>query len=195
MQMTAYEASKQKRLHLLSILLLCFMTLAVYSNSFSSGFVQDNQKMILLDGRITAVKRANLALIFTRGYWFPIETSGLYRPVTTLSYLLNYAVLGNGARPAGYHAVNLALQGLNAALVYLLAFKLFGSTGLAFATAAIWSSHPLLTESVTNIIGRSDLLAGAAILGALIIHIRAFDGRAAAVLAIISSIGILCKEN
>jgi hypothetical protein len=73
--------------------------------------------MILLDSRITAVSRGNIALIFTQGYWYPIQASSLYRPFTTLSYLFNFAVLGNVASPAGYHAVNLASHWLNAALV------------------------------------------------------------------------------
>ena len=49
---------------------------------------------------------------------YATTTAGLYRPFTTLSYLLNYAVLGNGPRPTGYHWVNLAIHEANVALVY-----------------------------------------------------------------------------
>src|SRR5438128_605850 len=122
----AYAAAGRRRLHQVLILALGLITLLAYSNSFRCGFTLDSQKMILLDPRITAVNRANLALMVNRGYWYPIEGSGLYRPLTTLSYAFNYALLGNAARPAGYHVVNVALHWLNAALMYLLACHLFG---------------------------------------------------------------------
>ena len=56
-------------------------------------------------------------------------TTGLYRPLSTFSYLLNYAIFGNGPLPAGYHWVNFALHAVNIALVYLLGLLLFQETG------------------------------------------------------------------
>ena len=52
-------------------------------------------------------------LIFTKEYWYPAHEFGLYRPLTTLSYLLNYSLLGDGPHPPGYHLINLALHDLN----------------------------------------------------------------------------------
>jgi hypothetical protein len=46
----------------------------------------------------------------------------LQRPLSVLSYMLNYAV--HGDRVAGYHVVNLAIHGVNALLVYRLAIVL-----------------------------------------------------------------------
>jgi hypothetical protein len=196
----AYAAARRRRLHQVLILALGVITLVVYSNSFPCGFTLDSSKMILADSRITALNRTNLALILGQGYWYPIETSGLYRPFTTLSYLLNYTVFGNSTHPAGYHVVNLVLHWLNAALVYLLTRQLLGEMGVAFATAALWAVHPLLTESVTNIVGRADLLAGGAILGALLCYIRAtaagpLKARSIGLLAGLTAIGILSKES
>jgi len=97
-------------------------------------------------------------------------------PLTTFSYLLNYTVFGNGPHPAGYHWVNFALHAVNIALVYLLGLLLFQESKLkervAFALAAVWSLHPVLTESVTNIVGRADLLAGFGVLAGLLCHIH-----------------------
>src|SRR5579883_1330416 len=86
-----------------------------YVNSFSSGLVLDNAVIIGTDPRIRAVTAENLHSIFAQGYWHTGE-SGLYRPFATLSYLANYAVLGNGTNPAGYHWVNLVLHGINVTL-------------------------------------------------------------------------------
>jgi hypothetical protein len=85
------------------MLALWALVLAAYSNSFQAGLVFDNAAVISQDSRIRAVTPQNLRLILTGQYWHDSTTSGLYRPLTTFSYLLNYAVFGNGTHPAGYH--------------------------------------------------------------------------------------------
>ena len=115
------------RRHAWRMLALWALVLAAYSNSFQSGLVFDNAMAITQDARIRAVTPQNLRLILTERYWHGNTTSGLYRPLTTSSYLLNYAVFGNGTHPAGYHWVNLALHGVNVSLVYLLGILVLGA--------------------------------------------------------------------
>src|SRR3954452_4636924 len=103
---------------------LCLLTLLAYSNSFGAGFALDNRGLILEDTRIREATPENLALIFQHTYWWPYGESGLYRPLTTLSYLFNYATLGGGTAPAGYHWVNFLLHTANALLVYTLGLRL-----------------------------------------------------------------------
>jgi len=145
---------------------------AAYSNSFDAGLVFDNQPIISEDPRIRQASLENVRSIVDGQYWYNSTTSGLYRPLTTLSYLANYAVAGNHARPAGYHAINLALHAINVALVYALGFSIFGDPVLAMCAAALWGLHPLATESVTNIVGRADLLAAFGVLAGLLCYIR-----------------------
>jgi len=71
------------------------LVLAAYSNSFHATLIFDNAAIIGQDTRIRAATLHNIALILKHEYWYPSATSGLYRPITTLSYLVNYAVLGN----------------------------------------------------------------------------------------------------
>ena len=71
-----------------------------------------------------------------------------------MSYLFNYAVLEDRADPAGYHWLNLLLHAVNIGLVYALGLILFEQVPAALLLSAIWALHPLLTESVTNIVGR-----------------------------------------
>src|ERR1700689_246384 len=87
------------RNHLLICVVLAVVTFLAYSNSFHGGFVIDNRYLILSDTRIQQVSSENIDLIFQRTYWWPTVESGLYRPATTLSYLFNYAVLGNADHP------------------------------------------------------------------------------------------------
>src|SRR5271157_751631 len=113
------------RRHAWRMLALWALVLAAYSNSFQAGLVFDSAGVISHDARIQAVTPQNLRLILTGQYWPSRTTSGLYRPLTTFSYLLNYAVLGNGTNPAGYHWVNLALHLANVSLVYMLGLLVF----------------------------------------------------------------------
>jgi tetratricopeptide (TPR) repeat protein len=173
-----------------------------YSNSFQSGLVFDNAGIIAHDPRIQTATFHNVGRIFTEGYWAPVQWSGLYRPFTTLSYLFNYAILGNGASPAGYHWVNLALHAANVSLVYALGMLVFEESTLAFSLAALWGLHPLLTESVTNIVGRADLLAAFGVMAGLLCHVRATRNTPAnrragwlAALAAAQAIGIFSKES
>jgi tetratricopeptide (TPR) repeat protein len=167
--------------------------------------VFDNKPAILLDSRVHAATSGNLHLILTEEYWYKTTTTLLYRPLTTLSYLLNYAIFGNGPHPAGYHWVNFALHAVNIALVYLLGLLLFQESSLkerlAFALAAVWALHPVLTESVTNIVGRADLLAGFGVLAGLLCHVH---GGAASGwrklawltgLALAAAVGLFSKES
>src|SRR5436305_6263489 len=130
-----------KTAHRVRIALLCAATLLAYANSFRCGFADDARSRVLEDPRIRELNGANVGLILTKNYWYPALTSGLYRPATTLSFLFNYAVAGNGSDPLGYHAVNLALQLLNAALAYVLVWRLFGSIDIALGAAALWTLH------------------------------------------------------
>src|SRR5208283_725355 len=129
------------------------------------------------------------------------SAASLYRPLTTFSYLFNYAILGNGVAPAGYHCVNFALHAVNIALVYLLGWLLLAEFWPAFALAAIWAVDPILTESVTNIVGRADLLAAFGVLAGLLCHVQ--GGAASgwrkfawlAGLALATTIGLFSKES
>ena len=193
------------RPHARSILLLWTFLLLAYSNSFRTGLIFDNRLAILQDTRVQAATAENVSAIIGGDYWHRTSSSGLYRPLTKLSYLVNYAVLGEGPNPAGYHWVNFALHAVNATLVYLLGLVLFRDRPkrmvMAIAFALVWSLHPVLTESVTNVIGRADLLAGLGILGGLLCHIqaKATSGWCKAAwlgsLALLAAIGSFSKES
>src|SRR5262249_10204542 len=133
--------------------------------------------------------------------------SGLYRPVTTLSYLFNYAILGNADRPLGYHVVNLALHIANVLLLFallrqfLISNSQFQIEWAAFFAAALWAVHPLSTEAVTNIVGRSDLFAACAVFAGLLSFVRSVNASGArrvawlAALSVSTFVGVFAKES
>ena len=177
------------------------MALLAYANSFRAGLIYDNHFIVTQDPRLRQVTAENVHLILTRDYWYKNSISSLYRPLTTLSYLFNYATLGSGDSPAGYHAINLALHAVNIALVYLLGWLLLAEFWPAFAMAALWAVNPVLTESVTNVVGRADLLAAFGVLAGLLCYARSVHaaGRRAALwqagLLAASTIAMFSKES
>jgi len=157
--------------------------------------------LLVSDPRIHIVNKDTIGLILGQQYWWPMPTGQVYRPVTTFSFLFNYAVLGNGKNPAGYHVLNFLLHTVNVWLVFLLAFGVFQRDGPAFSTAAIWAVHPIATESVTNVAGRADLLAAMSVLAGLVLYTRLLQasGRRLVFLGLalfaIATLGIFSKEN
>ncbi len=161
----------------------------------------DNRGLLLEDSRIHQATAENLSLILRHTYWWPHGESGLYRPAATLSYLFNYAVLGNGDSAAGYHWVNLTLHCGNVLLVYCLALRLMERVWPAALLAALWAVHPALTESVTNIVGRADLMAGMAVLSGLAMYLKSAEAAGARRIAwlgglmLATAAGVFSKEN
>jgi tetratricopeptide (TPR) repeat protein len=168
------------RRYWLACLALIVLTLLAFSNSFSVGLALDNQLLITGDPRIQEASGHNIAQIFQHTFWWPNGEAGIYRPLTTLSYLFNFAILGNGTAPAGYHGINFLLHAGNVLLVFGLSLRLFNrmpdrAFPLALSTAALWAVHPVLTESVTNIVGRADLLAGMAVLSGFWMYLQSTE--------------------
>src|ERR1035437_1384243 len=154
------------RSHVAVIFVLGLVVFLTFSNTLhNTGFALDNKFIIQEDPRLRVANPDNLRLIFHEDYWWPKAVSGLYRPLTTLSYMFNYAILGNASHAAGYHWVNFFLHWLNAILVYFMALVLFKAIWPALFTGALFATHPIVTESVTNMVGRADLFATAAIVG------------------------------
>jgi len=147
-------------------------TFFAYSNSFHALLLFDNDQVILRDTRVQAVTSDNIRRILTHSYW-EANPTGLYRPLTTLTYLFNFAILGNGPNPAGYHWFNFILHGVNIGLVYLLGLAIFEQAPAALLLSAIWGLHPVQTEAVTNIVGRADMLAAFGVLAALLCYRQA----------------------
>ena len=174
-RLNASREGANRRRRLLVAIGLCAAALLAYANSFGAGFALDNKALILEDPRVRQATPQNLDLILQHTYWWPHGEAGLYRPITTLSYLFNYAVLGNRDRPAGYHWLNFLLHAGNVLLVFFLVSRLIREFWPPVFAAALWAVHPVLTESVTNIAGRADLLAAAAVLGGFLLYLKSTE--------------------
>ncbi|MEQ1803659.1 MAG: hypothetical protein ABL989_17165, partial [Gammaproteobacteria bacterium] len=98
-----------------------------------------------------------------------------YRPVVVASYLLDAWLFGIGSA-IGPHTMNVLYHVLTTLFVGLLARRLLagvpqGALG-AIAAATLFAVHPIHTESVSWVTGRSDLLATLLLVPALHVTLR-----------------------
>jgi hypothetical protein len=102
------------------------------------------------------------------------KVSAVFRPVAFATLAVNYKL--NGDRPFGYHLLNLLLHAGVTVLLFLVLRKIPASEArgdiVAFVAALLFAVHPLHTEAVASIVGRSELLAAGFLLAAWLFHLR-----------------------
>ena len=160
----------------LPLLLFLSLALLLYGNTLRNGFVNDDKPLVANNALVNDASR--LGDIFTSGYWSTRQESvpELYRPFTVLSLALNRRL--TGAAPLGFHLVNLLLHGCVSTLVFHLALSIGSSRTAAWGAGLLFAVHPVHTEAVAPVVGRSELLAAAFFLGALWLHHRMMHGQA-----------------
>lgn len=102
---------------------------------------------------------------------------GLYRPITELSYRLDFRRSGLDART--FHRTNLLLHALVTGLVALLALRLLGNLRAAAIAGGVFAVHPVHVEAVAWVVGRAEILATLFAILAVLVHGRPAVRRAA----------------
>jgi tetratricopeptide (TPR) repeat protein len=144
------------------IALLILLTFIVYSNTFDNGFVWDDTKLIAENVKVHYLKY--IPQFFTRDYFDRASApshSGLaqqyWRPLVLLSFSVDYFFWGQN--PLGYHLTSVAFHTLNAILVLMVLGAIPKTRPVAWYASLIFALHPLDTNVVAFISGRTDLLA------------------------------------
>jgi protein O-mannosyl-transferase len=95
------------------------------------------------------------------------DTSIRFRPIAFITFAINW--YAGKDQPAGYHAANIFLHILNAAILFIFVQSLFHTPNLsgycegdvqniALLTTVLWAIHPIQTQAVTYIVQRMTLL-------------------------------------
>ena len=99
-----------------SIWVPALVAVALYVPTVRYAFVQDDRAIILSNPAAHNVGAAVRA--FDDPYWPAASGGGLYRPLTILSYAVDWTV--SAGRPAWFHVMNAVWHGLATLLVALL---------------------------------------------------------------------------
>ncbi len=148
----------------------------VYLTALHNPFVYDDYHTVVANPSIEHL--GNL-----RG----IVLHDVTRPLVNLSYAIDRRVWGPA--PFGFHLTNLLLHAVDVMLLFTLARRLCETKGdadpmapivMAFAAAILLAVHPMMTEAVGYVSGRSEVLCGAFFLLAMMAGLRWLrDGGAA----------------
>jgi hypothetical protein len=134
-------------------LVLAAVGLAVWGSTLGND--------LLWDDRLTAAVPVPLTA----------RTGTYYRPVVMLSFALDRLLWGTW--PAGFHLTNVVCHLTVAWLLGELAVRLGIGAGAALAGALVFLVHPVQTEAVTYVSGRTDVLCALFLLLALLAWRRA----------------------
>ena len=164
------------------------LTVVLFSPVYRAGFVYDDADYVGHNPLLTAPK-LNVAAVFTTAYPPQHPEQKLYRPLVTLSFVLDKAVWG---KPAGFHVTNVLWHLAVVAMVVLLLRQLGTPPTSTLLVAAAWLAwHPLTTEAVAWVAGRAELLAAFFGLASLVAFRR--DRPVLAGMAFAAA--LLCKES
>jgi protein O-mannosyl-transferase len=165
----------------LRLLLIPVLIAIAYAASICAPFVYDDEIHIVENRDVIAFQSVT-DLHAVRGLLeHPFGLAA--RPLLFLTYGLNYAAFG--LTPAAYRLTNYAIHLANSFLVYFIVFELARIVSwtedrcirAGLLAGSLFAVHPLLTESVTYIAGRSSSLCATFYFAGLFAVMRGANAR------------------
>jgi len=179
-------------------LLVAAAAFLVYVNTLGNGFVFDDIPIVVENPNIRGLSK--IPLIFTSGYGEGTQLgfTALYRPIVILSLAVNYQI--GGLAPWHYHLVNCLLHAANALLVVFLASRISRRLFIITAAGLLFALHPVNTEAVAPVVGRTDLLGTFFSLCSLLLYAKYISAQKRRIPLLAGSLaclaaGLLSKEH
>ena len=145
---------------------------AAYAATLGYDLVWDDTLLIQQSWRLHHWKE--LPSLLATHFWAEVgEASHYYRPLITLTFFLDMQVWG--LRPFGFHLTNVLAHVAVTLAVRAIARRTLGGELAAAICALVFTLHPLHTESVTFVSGRTDVIATLFFLLALLAYDRGRD--------------------
>jgi protein O-mannosyl-transferase len=200
--------------------LIFTLAFLLYANTLTHDYCQDDA-IVITDNMFTTDGINGISGILKYDTFFGffkesgkdnLVAGGRYRPFTLILFAIQYEMFGKSENAASYyHFFNILWFALTCVLLYFLLLKLLkyaqnskNTEGgyvpeiLAFATAILFTAHPIHTEVVANIKGLDEIMTLLGSLAAVWFSIKAFEkgGIFNQILAgILFFIALLSKEN
>lgn len=163
-----------RRASFLAAALAALLAAGVYLGSLDNPFVYDDLDTVVANPSLVDV--SNLRFVLTHSP---------FRPVVNASYAIDRAVWG--PEPFGFHLTSLLLHIAAVVLLYFVVLRALREARVpaaqpnhrvlaAFAAASLFAVHPMMTEAVGYVSGRSEVLSAAWFLAALLLAMRTLSG-------------------
>ena len=147
---------KNKKDTILSIIIVFTIPVLLYLQTLSFGFTYFDDNDIIVNNIPFLSNFSNVHQAFLKNAIMK-EGDHLYRPLQTLSYMLDIYLSG-GNNTWMYHLTNILLLGLIACMLFLLLRRFLIPLKLAILGTLVYFSHPLFISSIAWIPARGDLL-------------------------------------
>lgn len=157
-----------------------------YLNALPNDLIFDDTPLVASNPAIRSITPIKF---LKSPYWAQQQYEGIYRPLTVFSMSVDYAIWHVWA--PGFRLTNLVLHAVNGFLVFLLCASLVGNGIIPVAAMLIYIVHPVHTEAVTSIVGRSELFSACFLLAAWLLFRKGRPVWSAALFAL----ALLSKEN
>jgi protein O-mannosyl-transferase len=184
-----------KKITIISMLLIAALGFIIYAPSLNGKFIYDD-RFLVRDNSYTK-NPMSLPKVFTQDIGSGAdEKYSFYRPLQIITYMADYSLWGLNV--FGYHLTNIILHILAAFTIYWLVYLLFSNALLSALVGLLFVCHPMHTEAVSYISGRSDPLSLIFLVLTFILYIRQTrkDDPSDYVLMVSSYIlAILAREN
>jgi hypothetical protein len=166
LQGNAGQIVTQPRTAALALTAAAAAAVVVYLNALNNPFVYDDHHTVVTNTSIGSL-----------GDLRAIVRHDVTRPLVNLSYAVDRRLWGE--RPFGFHLTNVLLHAIDVMLLFALARRALGdardagtgppleTTVMAFGAALLLAVHPMMTEAVGYVSGRSEVLCGVFFLTAL----------------------------
>jgi tetratricopeptide (TPR) repeat protein len=142
---------------------------AVYANSISGNYIWDDYGLIKENSCISSWRNIGMVFIRDMGLGTP-DRSSFYRPLQMLVNMADYSFWGLWLQ--GYHITNIILH-CAAALAFLWFVQVLSSNyAVALCASLLFLIHPVQTEAVAYVSGRSDPLSAFFIFLCLALYVK-----------------------
>ena len=141
----------------------CYIIITVFSflifyNSLENDFVFDDESVVVNNYTISDL--SNIPKFFTGDEGFHKVIGRYYRPIVSSTYTIDYAIWE--LDPVGFHFTNIIIHLISCLLLFAVLAKLFAKYKYGILASLIaslvFASHPIHTEAVSWISGRTDSL-------------------------------------
>lgn len=182
-----------------SYVVIALAALIVFFNTFQNDFAFDDESVIQNNESITNL--SNIPSFFTGDNGFHKVIGKYYRPIVSISYTIDYALYG--LSPKGFHVTNVLIHLIASLLLFRIFTLLFAKSKycniISLLITLVFVVHPIHTESVSWISGRTDSIATLFFFAAFLYYIKFSDSENKSNKFLIFSllyyfIGLLSKE-
>ncbi len=153
----------------LAIIVIAF---SLYLKSLFFGYSYSDDNIWILNHYFILKDFSYLPQFFTQpdfvGHIF-------YRPILCLSFMVDAHFYGT--EPLGYHLTNIVMHVISTGLLFIILNKLHYNKEISFLMSLIFLVHPVLTNAVVWIPGRTDSLLAMPLLSSFILFMEYVEKR------------------